>query len=379
LYGEEVLQFKSEFRYLGVVLNRCCSMSFASLHGANALSRATHDLYARAKELGLRRQVGAMLRLYQVYATPAAMYGCQVWGTAYLNWEEPLESVVERRRLAFFRRQLGLRQGVDRHVLLREAGAKPLLTYWARSLVRFYNKIRDRERVGASQLLSDALESDLILARSGGCGSCWSAELAQGLGQLDPAWGQAVLQGHPIDQASVMQAVYRTLVVGPWKGGMVSILHRKRSLYAAMCSPGQRVGLPDYVDLSGLRRAQVRQVARFRTSCHNLGIERARWWREGQGGPSREQIMACSRCSEQWCAQRSGIGEGREWRGALGSGGRPVDDEYHLLFECEATAAVRERHWRLLQDLGAVPDVLAALGAHPSLAEMIADCMDLLS
>jgi len=67
----------------------------------------------------------------------------------------------------------------------------------------------------------------------------------------------------------------------------------------------------------------------------------------------------------QWCAQRPGIGEGREWRGALGSGGRPVDDEYHLLFECEATAAVRERHWRLLQDLGAVPDVLAALGAHP--------------
>ena len=127
-------------------------------------------------------------------------------------------------------------EGVDRHVLLREAGAKPLLTYWARSLVRFYNKIRDRERVGASQLLSDALESDLILARSGGCGSCWSAELAQGLGQLDPAWGQAVLQGHPMDQASVMQAVHRTLVVGPWQGGMVSILHRKRSLYAAMCS-----------------------------------------------------------------------------------------------------------------------------------------------
>jgi hypothetical protein len=83
----------------------------ASQRWAGALSAAASDLTARAKELGVKRRAGAMLRLYQAYALPSAMYGCQVWGTRFLDWASPYESPPERRRLSFLRRQLGLRGG----------------------------------------------------------------------------------------------------------------------------------------------------------------------------------------------------------------------------------------------------------------------------
>ena len=86
--------------------------------------------------------------------------------------------------MGFLRRQLGVRGGSERHSVLREAGAKPLLFYWAQAITKFYHKARDGQRVGASPILGDALTSDRLLA-AGGCEKCWCAEVARALGALD--------------------------------------------------------------------------------------------------------------------------------------------------------------------------------------------------
>ena len=382
-YQGEPLALKPEFKYLGITLDRNCSMLIASQRWAGALSAATQDLYKRAKELGVQRKVLAMLVLHQAYATPSAMYGCQVWGSRFLDWGRPFESPVERRRMAFLRRQLGLRPGVERHVLLREAGAKPLLFYWARSIFRLYSKLRDESRVGASPLMAAVLGSDLVLAGWGaqGAGS-WAAEVASALRALEPSWADTFLAGEPIDVPQVVRAVSRKLFEVPWCPPDVS---SKRARYLQVCGeakPGEAVRQPKYVWMEGISRHEVRQLARLRTSCHNLALERGAW-RRARGDQEVDELprshRVCTRCSSQWCDWRDAMGP-RGWRGELGAGGRPIDDEFHLLFECEATSALRLGTQRLWEGnwsaADAVKRVMGEMGSRLELARFAAACMD---
>jgi hypothetical protein len=71
-------------------------------------------------------------------------------------------------------------------VLLREAGCKPLLYYWARSVFRFAAKLGEvpgEGHMGASPLMPDVLTSDLVLAGWGAQGDrrravelCWQRQ-----------------------------------------------------------------------------------------------------------------------------------------------------------------------------------------------------------
>jgi hypothetical protein len=74
--------------------------------------------------------------------------------------------------------------------------------------------------------------------------------------------------------------------------------------------------------MEGLRYRQVRQFARFRVGAHRLRVETGRW----QNLPWGER--ACERCSGDH----------------LQSLDCPVDDEYHLLFDCENFAADEYLH-----------------------------------
>ena len=308
------------------------------------------------------------------------MYGCQVWGTRFLDWEKPYESPLERRRLAFLRRQLGLRGGVDRSVLLREAGCKPLLLYWARSVFRFASKLGEgpgEGHWGASPLMPDVLTSDVVLAGWGaqGAGS-WSAEVAAALRALQPAWADAFLEGGPLDRTQVLQAVSRKLLDSQWSPADATC---KRAQYQALCGqvkPGEPPRLPRYVSMEGISRHEVRQLARLRTSCHNLAVERGRW----ENVPRSQRV--CTRCSSQWCQWRQALGP-QGWRGDLGAGGRPIDDEFHLLFECEATSAARARAsartlWEGNWAAGhAVRRLMGEMEGKAELARYAAECMDI--
>ena len=266
-------------------------------------------------------------------------------------------------------------------MLLREAGCKPLLYYWARSVFRFAAKLGEgpgEGHTGASPLMPDVLTSDLVLAGWGaqGAGS-WSAEVAaalRALGPSGPAWADSFLAGGPLDRTQVLQAVSRALNDSPWGPANVS---SKRAQYQGLCGevkPGEPPRLPRYVSMDGISRHEVRQLARLRTSCHNLELERGRW----ADVPWSERV--CTRCSGQWCQWRQALGP-QGWRGDLGAGGRPIDDEFHLLFECEATSAVRAHVRRLWEGNWAaghaVRRLMGEMESKVELARYAAECMDI--
>ena len=335
---------------------------------AGVLSRAAQDLRRRAEELGVSRKVGAMLRLYQAYCLPAGMYGCQVWGTAFLDVFDPFASPIEHRRLSHLRCMLGLRLSTDRHVLLRETGSRPFQLYWFRACLRFFNKIRDPARYGSSPLMVDAVRSDLRLAGQG-CGGCWAAEFSQALGRLEGGQGWAEggsLRDEQLPEAAVMEAVEAELLVRPW-GESALAGGTKRAAFVGLS--GVEVGstarpIPPFIDFPSLSRHGVKQVARLRTGSHNLRIERGRWVGEARAA------RVCERCSDDWCEGQAG-----HWVGLLGVDGRPVDDETHALLDCEATAEARGV---ALLDWGWFPDSAAELIAamDDDVARFLVCCMD---
>jgi hypothetical protein len=210
--------------------------------------------------------------------------------------------------------------------------------------------------------------------------------VAAALRGLQPAWADAFLAGEPLDRTQVLQAVSRKLLDSPWSANESAC---KRKQYQALCGlvkPGEPPRLPRYLSMDGLSKHEVQQLARLRTSCHNLALERGRW-RRAQGPGQEPQAVprsqrVCARCSDQWCQWRQALGP-QGWRGDLGAGGRPIDDEFHLLFECEATSAARARartrrlwegNWAARH---AVRRLMGEMESRVELAQYAAECMDL--
>ena len=61
----------------------------------------------------------------------------------------------------------------------------------------------------------------------------------------------------------------------------------------------------------------------------------------------------------------------------MGAGGRPIDDEFHLLFECEATSALRASSPGVTGGAWSVRGLLDRVARGPELARFLAGCMDL--
>jgi hypothetical protein len=86
---------------------------------------------------------------------------------------------------------------------------------------------------------------------------------------------------------------------------------------------------PGYVhDTAGLYKTHLASLMRFRLGAHDLRVVTGRWERVN-GASLPRALRLCEKCS---------------------SG--QVEDEFHLVFECDAYRSVRERFWRLFRDFG---------------------------
>ena len=61
-----------------------------------------------ARDFGVHTNVLAGLRLFQTFAFPSGMYGCQVWGTHFAHIDRVFASDVSTRQLCALRRLLGV-------------------------------------------------------------------------------------------------------------------------------------------------------------------------------------------------------------------------------------------------------------------------------
>jgi hypothetical protein len=181
----------------------------------------------------------------------------------------------------------------------------------------------------------DAIKSDAMLATAGST-FCWSAELATGLasiGQVAGAstvgagWAEKVKSAAPVEVGEVipyLERAYATLAWGGFEGvgnirsaQLPSEADRRKQL--TYFKWFKQEGWAPYLHSPPSRSRQVKQMARLRLGSHGLEVE----W--GRRSAVVWQDRHCTRCSQAH----------------LNTLGCKVDDEYHLLFECEGTTAVR--------------------------------------
>jgi hypothetical protein len=171
---------------------------------------------------------------------------------------------------------------------------------------------------------------------------CWSSQVAQALRDLgekagvEGQWAETMLSGSGVDPAAIGGQLHQEYQVKPWSNlaenvRQEGIEKRKTATYNAWFrAEGWDAPGKEYQKMERPRKAKV--VARFRLGCCPLRVEEGR--REGIDWAMR----SCTRCSQEHIAGLDCA----------------VDDEYHLIFDCETTADLREEHWDLFEGEGSL-------------------------
>ena len=348
-YNDVPLAVDPHFKYLGLVFHRRINMASMQEPWARALLGSAMRARRIAREFGVHKNVAAGLRLFQTFAFPSGMYGCQVWGTRFAHINRVFQSAVSLRHLWCLRRLLGVSNSSARWAVLAELGVKPYHYYWVKALLKFQEAIVQSN----SSLLADVAKADARLAGDSmpdgrHCTDCWSAELALALRSIGEAAGKAeegsswagqITQGLPFGSRNAVldaslvaydRLAWREALMGGLDGaqGLVRTaqlpegIRRKHLTYFACFKPTQPGQRPAYLSLGQEHCKQIKQMARFRLSCHNLRVELGR-----RPLPHRLpwQERTCTRCS---AAHRASLA-------------CAVDDEHHMIFECERFEALR--------------------------------------
>jgi reverse transcriptase-like protein len=175
-YAGKPLQAVASTKYLGLTLSQLSKQrGFAGC--ADVLARAGRQaMFAtrrRAWELGCCT-VEQQCALFDVFVTPVLSYGCEIWGPDLLLQQDC--SSVERVHRWFCRRIQGLPPQATSAVSLAELGRQPLHLRWVQQLVRFWNRLQ-ASMAEPDSLLGWALADNLALMREGAdvaAGSaCW--------------------------------------------------------------------------------------------------------------------------------------------------------------------------------------------------------------
>ena len=343
MYDSERLGVEPHFKYLGLVFHRRINMDSMQDPWARALLGSSMRARRIARGFGVHKDVAAGLRLFQTFAFPSGMYGCQVWGTRFAHITRVFQSAVSIRHLCTLRRLLGVSNSSYRWAVLAELGVKPYHYYWVKALLKFQAAIVHSN----SSLLAEVSRADAMLANDTlpngqRCTDCWSAELALALRSIGEAagmpeeglgWAERVAQGLPVaSRNAVMDATLEAYDRLAWQEctgaqGLVRSaqlppgLGRKRLTYFAHFKPTQPDQMPSYLRLGEQRHKQIKLMARFRLGCHKLQVELGR-----RTNPLVAwQHRTCMRCS---AAHRASLT-------------CAVDDEHHMIFDCERFEALR--------------------------------------
>eukprot|EP00775_Hariotina_reticulata_P009475 gene9475-biopygen11351 len=335
-FAGHVLPVSQQFRYLGVVFHATKGMTAAVDVLRDAALRAMWGMLSRAKALGIHC-LAVLCRLFHTLVVPIMTYCSEVWGPLLLSRGGALGSVhtnvLQQVQLLFLRRLGGLRKSTPAALLFREFGARPLSRDWLRAMVQLWNRVTtlpadhvmrrtmvDNWSLHLSAhpkvvLWSDGFASALaalgfpptsFMAMSAtGCWVMSHLDMDQVLAAFDEwcdgAWGHLPRDPRGSSSEHILYATYARWFTRPAAVDQVALLH----------SPAD---VPRYVTFSGrINSAHLRSLMRFRLSAHALHVVTGRWHRT----PRQERLC-------EYCAQCK------------------IEDEYHLLFECDAYNPVRQ-------------------------------------
>ncbi len=136
--GEDI-EMVEEFTYLGLPFSSRLTFPRMAQRWEGPLCGVRAEAYALAKDRGVHHNPHAFLSLLQTFGFPCMMYGCQIWGAAFLGEPMLFTAPLQKIWAQAIRRVFGVHQGVAHHVLFQEAGARPLQFYWLSACVNFWN------------------------------------------------------------------------------------------------------------------------------------------------------------------------------------------------------------------------------------------------
>jgi len=296
--GGVALQCKESFKYLGMVFHKRLNMKKSSEHATGAVMSASGRILQFVRDYELDNSPQATLWLGKTYLIPAAMYGSQVRGTAFVQQGAEFESELQVRHMGFLKRTLGVKRTTSNWTVLRECGHEPLQFFWFRSVIKMYNSMLDCN----STTLKKVFQADRNMhSRATGC---WTAQLLDGFQGLRKSEEhvQAVRSGAPIriqefadDLRLRLRNVWNTAAADDAAADAISAPQNSVSLYQSYFGvpfhPNIRapVRTPRHMSLN-LSGHVLRNVSRFRLHAHTLRVDRAIW--------SRGQESAiCDRCN----------------------------------------------------------------------------------
>jgi hypothetical protein len=332
-YKGEVLEQLREFKYLGMIFNRDGSMKHADSQWAGALIGAGNRVMQMAAEFGVRHRIDLVLNLYKAYAVSVGMYAAQIWSTPFLQHKTALDSEVQTNHIHMLRYLVKARRGTCRRSLLHELGQRPFQFHWWRSTANFWNKMMGSN----SGLLKAVARSDRDLALAG-CKSSWVWQVREGMESMGITEVTKLMGLQSIDCRGLMsqveekQSEFWRQLSGIEEIRQEGVEHRKSRSFDKWFRLGTDPKVPKYFSIAEVSYQEAIRVARFRLGSHFLGV--ASFFFANIPWEQRK----CTRCSAGYLASvESKCG---------------VDDEYHMLFECEAFAHLRgERLMMIPSDL----------------------------
>ena len=368
------LQVSASFKYLGLRLHSDGLMKHADSQSAKGYYAALGNVMRIASTHGVKDRLDLVLRLYQSYALPLGLYASQVWSTGFLDPRSPLGTETQQHALTLLRHLSWVRRGTDRLTLLAEVGQRPLQFYWWRSVLNFWN-----HSVAAQDnpVMTQALRSDLRLAKEN-CIYCWTAEVRAATAALTvpPSEDSPTTPSPPlpppfatvakVDAGELLGQIWHTYE-DAWgvraQDGFVreeEVAHRPRMTYASCFRlpagpPDEALPLPAY--LSSHDKHDVRRMAGFRLGSHQLGVARGRF--RDPPVPWKERI--CTRCSGDHLAGLA----------------CKVDDEHHMIFDCEAFNDLRIEYHSLFENTTTVRDFFSDDNDDDAVQSFILDCLQL--
>jgi hypothetical protein len=326
-------------KYLGLTFSQlskslgfsCCAdeLAIAGRHAMFAMRR-------RAFELGAC-SVEQQLLLFDIFVSPVLSYGCEVWGVDLLDRPDCASERVHR---WFCRRVQGLPKQAASAVVLAELGRQQLRLQWVRQLVRFWNRLQTSASE-PDRVLAWALEDNLSLMREGSdiaSGSpCWcrrwlsflqSAPSNSGtfvwltelreetiVERASAAFFQQALE--PTQPKSKTASITQQLSPANQHGSHThqppSDSSTSSTTKFAYYLKHVRGDLPlDHIAPHLLQVPDCKHriaLSRFRTSCHDLRIERERYLPQAIKAPRHERT--CLLCASP-----------------------QIEDELHMIFDC---------------------------------------------
>ncbi len=330
-YGGHALPTIDSFVYLGVRFFSCHNKrGNARLNMQSNLTKAKQALGAlrsRCRELGIHN-VAVLTRLFDSLVRSVLDYGCEFWGVYQLHdvgsksWGE--NHVCEQMQRSFVRYCFGVRSQTPVAVMMNEARRQPLVRSWCQRAVRWWNKVVARDDDDLAFIaVRDSLTS-VSDSVAGKPARCWAVAFRNMIQSIAPHYTELVDSLELIPVEAVLSAFDEqgsTQAWGDWRS-LASDAQPLRHIPPANSSGfklatyrhlfctdtvEKKCGFADHVHTP----AQIKALASFRMSSHDLNIERLRHTRR----PRNERLCEC--CDQQ-C----------------------VEDELHV-FECPAYAHIR--------------------------------------